>query len=42
VFSLGGVIIGDGIEVDEFGEISVNTGTPFVLQTATDVVLGGV
>lgn len=42
VFSLGGVIIGDGIEVDEFGEISVNTGTPFVLQTATAVTLGGV
>ena len=40
--SLGGVKIGEGIEVDAGGTISVNTGTPYVLTTATSTELGGV
>jgi hypothetical protein len=42
VFSIGGVIIGDGIDVESDGTISVNTGTPYVLPTASNSTLGGV
>ena len=42
VSTLGGVKIGAGIDVDSEGTISVNTGTPYILTTASSVSLGGV
>lgn len=40
--TLGGVKIGEGIDVDAEGVISVYTGTPYVLTPASSVELGGV
>lgn len=40
--TLGGVKVGEGINVDVDGTISVYTGTPYTLTTASSVELGGV